>query len=78
MKYYEIYVGSRSVRVCETLGEVYRIIKDIHAECLYHQLRPLFHLKDLKTEHEFTASYVLFNLDGKLYIQPLKAVRKEI
>lgn len=77
--YYEIYVGSKSVRVCTGLVETYKFLKLLHMDVLYHQTTPFMHIRNLKTmdcEVPLFMSYVMYEKFDQLYIKSVKVVKK--
>lgn len=77
--YYEVYVGSKSVRVCTGLVETYKFLRLLHDDVLYHQIKPFMRIRDLKSiegETSLLMSYIMYEKFDQLYIKAVKVVKK--
>lgn len=72
---YEMYVGTKLVATAESLVEVYRYSKVIETLGLVHKNQPLARMRGYNLAEGFICSYILFEVDRKLYIRPLKVIK---
>lgn len=74
--YYELHVGKKLVGTANSLVEVYKYSKVIYTLGLIYQPQPLSRMRGHQMTDGLVLAYILFEVDGKLYIRPLKVTKK--